>query len=49
MNRYRNHQDIPEIKCGLYPELGVLGFANNSSLALEENVAYVVALYPSLE
>ncbi|MDR2169493.1 MAG: hypothetical protein LBP59_05060 [Planctomycetaceae bacterium] len=43
------HQNISEIRSGLYAELGVLGFAKNSSSALEEKVARAVALYPSLE
>jgi hypothetical protein len=43
------NQDVPEMKSGLYLELGVLGFAKNSSPALEEKVARAVALYPSLE
>jgi hypothetical protein len=49
MNRYRNHQNVPELKSGLYSKLGVLGFAKNSSPALEEKVARAVVLYPSLE
>jgi hypothetical protein len=51
MNRYWNHQDIPEIRSGLYPELGVLDFAKNSSPTLDAKVARAVALdpYPSFE
>jgi hypothetical protein len=43
------NKNVPEIRRGLYPELDVLGFAKNSSPALEEKVARAVALYPSIE
>jgi hypothetical protein len=43
------NKNIPELRSGHYPELDVLGFAKNSSPALEEKVARAVALYPSLE
>jgi hypothetical protein len=48
VNRYRNHQDVSEIRIrsGLDPELDGLGFAKNSSPMLEAKVARAVAFDP---
>ena len=48
--RIKNHCDdniVTEVRCGLYPELALYGFAKKSSAALENKVSRAAVLYPS--